>query len=142
MWRNKWWEQNSLVDKLVNLGHNHPLVKHLEAEGWEGLSEDLRTRERFASWPKGYRMGVRCRACDGIGEVTIRWGGEWRDIPCNECEGTGIRPTIPDDELYAPFIPNGWGWLYRAKREELGRERAKWEAYHILAGWGEEDWDI
>ena len=132
------------MDKLVALGPEHPLVKRLEAEGWEGLSEDLRLRERFTSWPQGYRMGVRCTYCDGIGEVTIRWGGEWRDIPCNECEGTGIRPTIPDDELYAPLIPDGWGRLYRIKREELGREVAAWVAYRILAGGGEEgrEWDI
>lgn len=128
-----------MVERLEALGPGHPLVARLEAQGWEGLREDLEARQRLARadarpappWYAQLPVGVvaRCPVCDGAGHSP---DGEYE---CPECKGLGV--LRPDWELGweledAP-VPAGWGQVYRALRSALQdrkhAEKGTWRVF-------------
>lgn len=112
-WREKWWEEHTLVDKLTP-----PLIARLEAEGWVGLSEDMATRkaiaERFAG-TNGVEVLPQCKYCKGEGMVVVHIGpSPWDDdeFICPYCRGSGVDEwtdiLAEDNDLYGMiFIERG-----------------------------------
>lgn len=110
-WREKWWEKYTLVDKLVL-----PLIARLEQEGWEGLAEDMATRERIAMRfaKPGYTVYPRCKECKGRGVVTLYHGPEdIEEYECFTCRGMGVdywEELMAEDRdeyarLFQPRVP-------------------------------------